>query len=75
MENLTAHKGTIRYLGSSLSPDDKTLLLSSDAKGGYMNVALLDVATKLGPPRWGWLCDAETLSEFDGVVQPRTWCS
>jgi dipeptidyl aminopeptidase/acylaminoacyl peptidase len=46
MENLTGHKGTIRYLGSSLSPDDKTLLLSSDAKGGYMNVALLDVATK-----------------------------
>ncbi|HWJ47041.1 MAG TPA: hypothetical protein VNS62_05275, partial [Candidatus Udaeobacter sp.] len=46
MENLTAHKGTIRYLGSSLSPDDKTLLLTSDAKGGYMNVALLDVATK-----------------------------
>jgi dipeptidyl aminopeptidase/acylaminoacyl peptidase len=46
MENLTAHKGTIRYLGSSLSPDDKTLLLSSDARGGYMNVALLDVATK-----------------------------
>ena len=46
MENLTAHQGTIRYLGSSLSPDDKTLLLSSDAKGGYMNVALLDVTTK-----------------------------
>jgi len=45
-ENLTAHQGTIRYLGSSLSPDDKTLLLSSDAHGGYLNVALLDVATK-----------------------------
>jgi Tol biopolymer transport system component len=45
-ENLTAHPGTIRYLGSSLSPDDTTLLLSSDAHGGYMNVALLDVATK-----------------------------
>jgi dipeptidyl aminopeptidase/acylaminoacyl peptidase len=45
-EDLTAHQGTIRYLGSSLSPDDKTLLLSSDAKGGYMNVALLDVTTK-----------------------------
>ncbi|GAC1437406.1 MAG: S9 family peptidase [Terriglobales bacterium] len=46
MENLTAHQGTIRYLGSSLSPDDKTLLISSDAKLGYMNVALLDVATR-----------------------------
>jgi len=46
VENLTPHQGTIRYLGSSLSPDDKTLLLSSDAKGGYMNVALLEVATR-----------------------------
>ena len=46
MENLTAHQGTIRYLGSSLSPDNKTLLLSSDARGGYLNVALLDVATR-----------------------------
>ncbi len=44
--NLTPHQGTIRYLASSLSPDDSTLLLTSDAKGGYMNVALLDVATK-----------------------------
>ena len=32
-ENLTPHQGTIRYLGSSLSPDGKTLLLSSDAQG------------------------------------------
>src|ERR1700716_3711710 len=56
MENLTAHQGTIRYLGSSLSPDDKTLSLSSDAKGGYMNVALLDGATRkvtwVTDPRW-----------------------
>jgi len=46
LENLTSHQGTIRYLASSLSPDGGTLLLSSDAKGGYMNIALLDVATK-----------------------------
>lgn len=46
LENLTSHQGTIRYLASSLSPDGGTLLLSSDAKGGYMNVALLDVATR-----------------------------
>jgi dipeptidyl aminopeptidase/acylaminoacyl peptidase len=43
-ENLTPHQGTVRYLASSLSPDGGTLLLSSDAKGGYMNVALLDLA-------------------------------
>ncbi len=45
-ENLTPHQGTIRYLASSLSPDDATVLLSSDARGGYMNIALLDVATR-----------------------------
>jgi len=44
--NLTPHQGTVRYLASSLSPDNRTLLLTSDAKGGYMNVALLDAATK-----------------------------
>ena len=46
LRSLTSHQGTIRYLGSSLSPDGGTLLLSSDAKNGYMNAALLDVATK-----------------------------
>jgi dipeptidyl aminopeptidase/acylaminoacyl peptidase len=46
LENLTSHHGTIRYLASSLSPDGGTLLLSSDAKGGYMNIGLLEVATK-----------------------------
>jgi dipeptidyl aminopeptidase/acylaminoacyl peptidase len=46
LENLTSHQGTIRYLASSLSPDGGTILLSSDAKGGYMNVALLEVASK-----------------------------
>ena len=45
-ENLTSHQGTVRYLASSVSPDSGTILLSSDAKGGYMNVALLDVASK-----------------------------
>lgn len=45
-ENLTAHQGTVRYLASSLSPDGNSLLLGSDAKGGYMNVALLDTTTK-----------------------------
>jgi dipeptidyl aminopeptidase/acylaminoacyl peptidase len=54
-ENLTSHEGTIRYLGSSLSPDGGTILLSSDAKGGYMNVALLDVATR----KIAWVTDSK----------------
>ena len=52
-ENLTSHKSTIRYLASSLSPDGGTLLLSSDAKGGYMNIVLLDVATR----KMTWVTD------------------
>ena len=52
-ENLTSHQGTIRYLASSLSPDGETLLVSSDAKGGYMNIALLDVATR----KMTWVTD------------------
>src|SRR6185503_443349 len=43
-ENLTPHQGTIRYLGSALSPDGSKVLMSSDAKDGYMNIGLLDVA-------------------------------
>ena len=53
IENLTPHQGTIRYLASSLSPDGKTLLLTSDAREGYMNVAMLDVATK----KISWVTD------------------
>jgi dipeptidyl aminopeptidase/acylaminoacyl peptidase len=64
-ENLTAHQGTIRYLGSSLSPDDKTLLLSSDAHGGYMNVALLDVATR----KITWVTDLKW-ETFAGSFSP-----
>jgi dipeptidyl aminopeptidase/acylaminoacyl peptidase len=52
-ENLTAHQGTARYLANSLSPDGRTLLLNSDAKGGYMNIALLDVAAK----KLNWVTD------------------
>jgi dipeptidyl aminopeptidase/acylaminoacyl peptidase len=43
--NLTAHQGKILYLSSSLSPDGKTLLVTSNEQGGYENVALLEVTT------------------------------
>ena len=45
-ENLTPHQGNVLYSVSSISPDGKTLVISSNEKGGYENVALLDVATK-----------------------------
>lgn len=46
LENLTPHQGDIIYSVSSVSPDDRTLLISSNEKGGYQNVALLDIASK-----------------------------
>ncbi len=46
VEGLTPHTGKTLHRATSLSPDGKVLLLSSNAKGGYQNVALLDVATK-----------------------------
>ena len=43
--NLTAHQGKVLNFASSLSPDGKTLLITSNRKGGYQNVALLDIPT------------------------------
>jgi len=43
--NLTPHKGKVLIFASSLSPDGKTLLVTSNEHGGYQNVALLDIAT------------------------------
>jgi dipeptidyl aminopeptidase/acylaminoacyl peptidase len=42
--NLTPHEGKVLNVASSLSPDGKKLLVTSNQKGGYQNVALLDVA-------------------------------
>ena len=64
-ENLTPHQGSARYLASSLSPDDSTLLMSSDAKGGYMNIALLDVATR----KVSWVTDLKWES-YSGNFSP-----
>ena len=43
--NLTPHQGKVLNFASSLSPDGKTLLITSDARGGFQNVALLELAT------------------------------
>jgi dipeptidyl aminopeptidase/acylaminoacyl peptidase len=44
--NLTTHHGQVLNIASSLSNDGKTLLITSNEKGGYQNVALLDIASK-----------------------------
>ena len=46
LENLTPHEGDVLYGVSDVSPEGSTLLVTSNEKGGYDNVALLDVASK-----------------------------
>jgi dipeptidyl aminopeptidase/acylaminoacyl peptidase len=43
---LTPHDGEATYEAADISPDGKTVLITSNAAGGYDNVALLDIATK-----------------------------
>jgi dipeptidyl aminopeptidase/acylaminoacyl peptidase len=50
LENLTPHKGDVIFSVSSVSPEGKTLLITSNEKGGYENVALVDVASKKRTP-------------------------
>ncbi len=54
-ENLTSHTGHVLYLGSSLSADGRTLLLTSNEKAGFNNVALLDIASK----KLKWVTDTK----------------
>jgi dipeptidyl aminopeptidase/acylaminoacyl peptidase len=44
--NLTAHTGNKVYTATNISPDGKTILLTSNAGNGYDNAALLDVSSK-----------------------------
>lgn len=44
--NLTPHQGEHNFAASDISPDGKTLLITSNAGNGYYNAGLLDVATK-----------------------------
>jgi len=54
-ENLTTHQGKERVFVSDISPDGKTLILSSNRKGGYDNVALFDLESK----KWRWVTDTQ----------------
>ena len=46
LENLTPHAGDVLFSVSSVSPDGQTLLIASNEKSGYSNVALLDVGSR-----------------------------
>jgi dipeptidyl aminopeptidase/acylaminoacyl peptidase len=57
LENLTEHDADEQVLNElgSVSPDGRTVLLTSNEKGGFSNVALLDVATK----KLTWVTDTQ----------------
>jgi len=59
---LTPHTGNVLNTGVDVSPDGKIVLISSTEKGGYSNVALLDIATK----KLKWITDVQW--EADAVA-------
>jgi dipeptidyl aminopeptidase/acylaminoacyl peptidase len=54
-ENLTPHSGQRRIVASDLSPDGKWLLVTSNEKGGFENVGLLDLSSK----QTQWITDTQ----------------
>ena len=58
-EQLMEHTGKQLVSVSDVSPDGGTLLLTSNAKGGYENVALYDLASK----KLRWLTDTQWSAE------------
>jgi dipeptidyl aminopeptidase/acylaminoacyl peptidase len=62
LANLTPHQGERRYVASSVSPDGLTLLITANAKGGYENVALLDVAGR----KLTWVTDLQWEAQSGG---------
>ena len=43
---LTPHEGERRYSANSVSPDGKSVLITSNSGNGYDNAGLLDIASK-----------------------------
>ena len=64
MRKLTRHRGNVLELLSSISPDGKTLLITSNALNGSDNVALMNATS--GRLRWvthtGWQAEAGDFS-------------
>lgn len=58
-ENLTPHAGDLLYSVSAVSPDGHMLLIACNEKGGYSNVALLEVGSK----KRTWVTDTKWEAE------------
>jgi len=52
---LTRHEGKQLNIGSDISPDGLTVLMTSNQKGGYLNLSILDVASK----KLKWITDTQ----------------
>lgn len=68
-EDLTPHQGSVLYSASALSPDGKTLLITSNQKGGFQNVALLDVASK----KLTWATDTQWEASSGDISPDGKW--
>ena len=71
-EELTPHQGKVLFTATAVSPDGNTVLVTSNQKGGYQNVALLDIATK----RLKWISDTQweaESGEFSPDGKLATW--
>jgi len=54
-EELTPHQGKVLFMSTGVSPDGKTVQVTSDQKGGYQNAALLDIASR----QLKWISDTQ----------------
>lgn len=63
--NLTPHQGKQLNIGSDASRDGKDVLITSNEKGGYLNLALLDVESK----KHTWVTDTQW-EVFPGAFSP-----
>lgn len=52
---LTPHQGKVVYAGTSVARDGRQILLSSNLKGGFTNVGLLDVSSQ----KISWVTDTQ----------------
>jgi dipeptidyl aminopeptidase/acylaminoacyl peptidase len=72
--NMTPHAGEHIFEASDISPDGKTVLITSNADSGYSNAALLDVAGK----KITWLTREKwevTAGKFSPDGKQVTWTS
>ena len=58
-EELTPHTGDVVNYGTAISPDGKSVLITSNQKGGYSNAGIVDVASK----KLKWVTDVQWEAE------------